>query len=116
MLKSLLSPLKKADAPVARAASGFVPPEPPPPFPDAGAGARVTLWVESWCSDSRKAKRLCVERGWPTHVEDLGGRHLEKVALFRAHGRRQLPLVFVDGVFVGGWKELEALTALPARG
>lgn len=116
MLKSLLAPLKKSDAPVARAASGFVPPEAPPPVPDAGAGARVTLWVEAWCSDSRKAKRLCVERGWPTHIEDLGTRHAEKLALFRTHGRRQLPLVFVDGAFLGGWKELAALEALPPRG
>lgn len=100
----------------ARTASAFETPPPLPPFPDAGADARVVLWYEQWCSDSMKATRLLLERGWPTHREDLRGRHEEKLALFRAHGRRQLPLVFIDGAFVGGLQELAALPALPPRG
>lgn len=115
MLRKTLSALlsKKDAAPTARASAGFVAPQPREPFPDAGPGARVTLYVEGWCSDSRKAERLCVERGWPTHREDLGGRHDEKIALMRANQWRTLPMVFVDGRFVGGLKELQKLEALP---
>lgn len=107
---------KKKQGATARAASAFEPPPPLPPFPDAGADARVVIWYEPWCSESKKASRLVQERGWPTHREDLRGRHAEKLALFAKHGRRQLPLVFVDGRFIGGFRELEAMTELPARG
>ena len=114
MLKDMLSKLLRRGDTTARApTSGKTQPQPRVPFPDGGAGARVVLYVEDWCSDSRKAERLCVARGWPAHREDLAGRHGEKVALFRKHGVRALPLVFVDGAFVGGLKELEALDALP---
>jgi len=87
-------------------------PQPRQPFPDAGAEARVILYVEDWCSESRKAERLCIARGWPAHREDLAGRHAEKIELFRTHQRRTLPLVFVDGRFVGGFAELAALEKL----
>lgn len=107
--------LFKKSGPTARTASAFEPPPPLPPFPDAGADARVVIWYEQWCSDSKKASRLLEERGWPTHREDLAGRHAEKVALFGAHGRRQLPLIFVDGTFIGGLKELQAMESLPPR-
>jgi glutaredoxin len=114
MLKGALSKLLRRDGATARAsASGMTQPQPRVPFPDAGSGARIVLYVEDWCSDSRKAERLCLERGWPAHREDLAGRHEEKVTLFHRHTRRQLPLVFVDGAFLGGLKELEALDALP---
>lgn len=113
MIQKVLSLLKKDATPVAKAATGFVPPAPLPPFPDAGKDARVVLYVEGWCSDSKKAERRCIERGWPTRREDLGPRHDEKIALFKAHGVRTLPLVFVDGTFIGGWKELQKLEALP---
>lgn len=114
MLKAALSKLFHRDAPATRTPSaGMTRPQPRAPFPDAGEQARVVLWVEDWCSESRKAERLCVERGWPTHREDLAGRHAEKVALFQAHGRRTLPLVFIDGAFVGGFAELAARTELP---
>lgn len=111
-VKSLLGrqapPTEAAPAP-----SGYSTPEPRPPFPDAGPSARVVLYVESWCSDSRKAERLCIERGWPTHREDLQGRHAEKSALFGTHHWRTLPMVVVDGRFIGGLKELKALDRLP---
>ena len=82
MLRKALSSLFQKEAqPATRASSGMVAPEPRAPFPDAGPAARVTLYVEGWCSDSRKAERLCVERGWPTHREALDGRHADKVAL-----------------------------------
>lgn len=114
MLKDKLTQLLRGNKPTARAPSaGMTAPKPRPPFPDAGSAARVVLWVENWCSYSRKAEATCVERGWPAHREDLAGRHAEKLALFDAYGRRQLPLVFVDGVFIGGHAELAALTSLP---
>lgn len=114
MLKEKLSALLRGNKTTARApTSGMTLPRAREPFPDAGPGARVVLWVESWCSDSRKAERLCLQRGWPTHREDLAGRHAEKVALLATNGRRQLPLVFVDGVFLGGLAELARLEALP---
>lgn len=114
MLRKALSSLFQKEAqPATRASSGMVAPEPRPPFPDAGSAARVTLYVEGWCSDSRKAERLCVERGWPTHREALDGRHADKVALFKANGWRTLPMVFVDGRFLGGLAALQKLEKLP---
>lgn len=100
-----------ADAP----SPAIAPPQPRPPFPDAGPAARVVLYVEDWCSESRKAERLCIARGWPTRREDLKGRHDEKRRLLQQHGRRALPLIFIDGTFIGGYKELAARTELPAR-
>lgn len=113
MIKETLARLLRRDASTARSAtSAKTRPQPRHPFPDAGPGARVVLYIEEWCSDSRKAERLVVERAWPTHREDMQNRHEEKVALFEAHGRRALPLVFVDGRFLGGLRELEALPSL----
>lgn len=114
MLKDRLTALLRGNKATARApTSGMTRPEPRAPFPDAGPGARVTLWVESWCSDSRKAERYCLEQGWPTHREDLAGRHAERAELLKTHGRRLLPLVYVDGVYLGGLAELQKLTSLP---
>ena len=116
MLKEKLSQLLRGNKATARApTSGMTRPAPPPPFPDAGDSARVVLWVESWCSDSRKAERLCLERGWPAHREDLAGRHPVKAAMLKEHGRRLLPLVFVDGVYLGGLAELARLASLPVE-
>lgn len=114
-LRQAVHSLLGRPAPVATtpAPTGYSPPEPRAPFPDAGSAARVVLYVESWCSDSRKAERLCIDRGWATHREDLQGRHAEKLELFVTHHWRTLPVVFIDGRFIGGLKELKALTTLP---
>ena len=91
----------------------IAPPQPPAPFPDAGAAARVVLYVEGWCSDCKKAERLVTERGWPTHREDMKGRYAEKLERLAAAGTRSLPVVFLDGKPLGGLKALASLEALP---
>ncbi len=74
--------------------------------PDAEPPRDVVLFTKPGCSYCTKAKRLLDERGWAYDEVAATPRRLRAVS-----GKGSTPQVFVDGKYVGGADELEAMLA-----
>jgi len=74
------------------------------------SNARVVVYIKSHCPYSRAAQDLLKQRGIPfeaVNVTDDPGKRDELAQ--RAHGRRTLPVIFIDGQPIGGFQELASL-------
>jgi glutaredoxin 3 len=72
--------------------------------------SRVVMYTTTVCPFCMQAKRLLRERGIPweeINVED--DPQVRMLMVQRAGGRRTVPQIFIDGVHVGGYVELQAL-------
>ena len=69
----------------------------------------AVLYTWSYCPFCVRAKRLLDERGVPytEHVMDAEPEELDRVK--QEYGHPTVPIVLIDGQFVGGCSELEAL-------
>lgn len=76
--------------------------------PAAAPPRDVVLFTKPGCSYCAKAKRLLAERGWAYDEIAATPRRLRAVS-----GKATTPQVFIDGAWVGGADELEALLSKP---
>ncbi len=72
-------------------------------------GSRVVVYVTSYCSYCVRVKMLLDRRGIPYDVLDVTGDHDKRDWLVSVTRRRTVPQVFIDGVSVGGFEEVQAL-------
>lgn len=72
-------------------------------------GSRVVVYVTSYCSYCVRVKMLLDRRGIPYDVLDVTGDHDKRDWLVSVTRRRTVPQVFIDGVSVGGFDEVQAL-------
>lgn len=70
---------------------------------------RVTLYTTRFCPYCTAAKLLLDKRGISYEEVNLGGDPEGRARIVRETGHRTVPVIFVDGVFVGGYVELRAL-------
>ncbi len=71
---------------------------------------RVQVFSTTYCVYCVQAKALLQKRGIPFEAIDVTRNPEARDALVRkSGGRRTVPQVFIDGVPVGGWRELVEL-------
>ena len=72
---------------------------------------RIQIYGTRLCGFCTAAKRLCEQQGVP-YEEILLDRDPERrMALVEETGWRTVPMIFVDGSFIGGFQELRALVS-----
>jgi glutaredoxin 3 len=72
--------------------------------------ARIILYTSDFCGYCRAAKQLLVRKGLEFEEIDVGFDQERRAELIqRAHGRRSMPQIFIDGTPIGGYQELAAL-------
>ena len=72
--------------------------------------AEVIVYVRAYCAFSRAAQDLLRQRGIPFETIDVTNDPKMRADLAeRAHGRRTLPVIFIDEKAIGGYQELAAL-------
>lgn len=72
--------------------------------------ARVVVYATSWCGYCHAAESLLRREGIPFELIDVTNDPRTRAELpERAHGRRTVPVIFVDGQPIGGYQELAAL-------
>ncbi|HEX2661029.1 MAG TPA: glutaredoxin domain-containing protein [Polyangia bacterium] len=72
--------------------------------------ARVVVYATSWCGYSHAAESLLKREGIPFELIDVSNDPRTRAELVeRAHGRRTVPVIFVDGEAIGGYQELAAM-------
>jgi glutaredoxin 3 len=70
----------------------------------------VTVYTTTTCPYCIRAEALLEERGVPFEKIDVTGDYEARAALVeRAHGRRTVPVIFIDGEPIGGYRELAGL-------
>ncbi|HEY4184917.1 MAG TPA: glutaredoxin domain-containing protein [Polyangia bacterium] len=73
---------------------------------------RVQVFSTVYCGYCRSAENLLRARGIPFEVVDVTDDPETRASLVeRAHGRRTVPVIFIDGNDVGGYQELARLAA-----
>lgn len=74
--------------------------------------AKVEIYTWSTCPFCLRAKALLVKKGvdFTEYCID-GDREAREQMAQRAHGKRSLPQIFIDGQSIGGCDELYALEA-----
>ena len=72
----------------------------------------VTVYGTTYCGYCRRAEDLLRRRGIDFNYVDVTNDWRAREALVdRAHGRRTVPVIFIDGDAIGGYQELAALAA-----
>jgi glutaredoxin 3 len=75
--------------------------------------SRIEIYTTPWCPYCHAAKALLEDKGVPFGEIDVTGSEMRAQMIQRAHGRRTVPQIFIDGRHVGGYDDL---TALDRRG
>jgi glutaredoxin 3 len=70
---------------------------------------KVELYTTPWCPYCHAAKALLDERGIAYTETDVLQPEARLAMVQRAHGRRTVPQIFIDGHHVGGYSDLAAL-------
>lgn len=79
------------------------------PSPDTAAPP-VTIYTTSLCTYCAAAKRLLMKLGIPHREVDLTRDHDLRERLSRENGDyRTVPMIFIQGRFIGGYTELSAI-------
>jgi glutaredoxin 3 len=71
--------------------------------------AKVEIYSTSWCPYCYAAKALLEGKGVPFDEIDVTDSEERAQMIQRAHGRRTVPQIFIDGRHIGGYDELSAL-------
>jgi glutaredoxin 3 len=70
----------------------------------------IEIYTSMFCGYCHRAKRLLAAKNVPFTEIDVGGDHARREEMIqRAHGRRTVPQIFIDGAHIGGCDELYAL-------
>jgi glutaredoxin 3 len=70
---------------------------------------RFRLYTTVSCPYCLRAKALLARRGWAYEEIDLTADPDARAALVARTGMRTVPQIFLDGVLLGGYDELQAL-------
>lgn len=70
---------------------------------------KAELYTWSSCPFCIRAKELLEQRGVPYEEHVMDGRDAELAEVKRRHGHGSVPIVLLDGEFVGGYSELATL-------
>lgn len=70
---------------------------------------RVTLYTTGWCGLCARARHLLDQRGIPYDEVSLDDDPAFRQRVFDLGGQWTVPLVVIDDVAVGGYRELAAL-------
>lgn len=73
------------------------------------AQKKIAIYTESWRPWCWLAKRLLRRKGYQFEVVDLTNDSEGRAWLAQTTGQRTVPQVFIDGLPVGGFADLEAL-------
>lgn len=77
------------------------------PNPSSAAPPRVQVFSTTYCGWCRSAEDLLRRNGIAFDAVDVTNDSAGRRALVeRAHGRRTVPVVFIDGRAIGGFEEL----------
>jgi glutaredoxin 3 len=71
--------------------------------------SRVLLYTTPWCGHCLLAKKLLEERAIPFDEIDVANDPQRRAKLIAETGHRTVPVIFIDGRFIGGRQELYAL-------
>lgn len=72
--------------------------------------AKVEIYTSPFCGYCHRAKRLLQERGAQYDEIDVMADTSRRAEMMqRAHGRRTVPQIFIDGQHIGGCDDLMAL-------
>lgn len=69
----------------------------------------ATVYSKDFCPYCVAAKELLKEKGIEFKVIDAIENFEERDALAEKHNHRTVPMIFLDGEFVGGFSELQKL-------
>jgi glutaredoxin 3 len=69
--------------------------------------SKATIWSQTNCPACTQAKAVLNAANIPTVVQMLGKDITKDEFFARLPGARSVPQVFIDGVHIGGLKELE---------
>lgn len=73
---------------------------------------KVTVYGTQYCGYCRAAESLLDRLGIPYQVIDVTGNAAARAALVtRAHGRRTVPVILIDGAVIGGYRELATMAS-----
>jgi glutaredoxin 3 len=74
--------------------------------------ARVKIFRTTYCGWCTRAQQLLSRNGIPFETVDVTGNAEARSALReQANGRRTVPVIFIDGKYLGGYEELARLFA-----
>ena len=75
----------------------------------SASGAPVTVFSTATCGWCRRAEELLSRHGIPFDTVDVTGDHQARVALAERANWRTVPVIFVEGRPIGGYRELADL-------
>ena len=73
---------------------------------DATASAPVTVFSTATCGWCRRAEELLSRHGIPFETVDVTGDRQARAALIERASWRTVPVIFVEGRPIGGYREL----------
>ena len=71
--------------------------------------AKVEIYTTSWCPYCHAAKALLEDKDVPFIEIGVAEPEMRAAMIQRAHGRRTVPQIFIDGRHIGGYDDLAAL-------
>lgn len=71
--------------------------------------AEVKIYTTQWCGYCRAAKALLREKGVDYEEIDLTGNRTGRAELAERTGKTTVPQIFINGVGVGGFDDINAL-------
>jgi len=75
----------------------------------SGSEAAVTVFSTATCGWCRRAEELLSRHGIPFEIIDVTSDRKARAALVERANWRTVPVIFVDGKPIGGYRELAAL-------
>ena len=73
------------------------------------SGAPVTVYSTKTCGWCRRAEELLARNAIPFETIDVTGNHAARAALIERAHWRTVPVIFVEGRPIGGYRELANL-------
>jgi len=70
---------------------------------------RIVMYSTNWCPYCIRAKYLFKKKGYAFEEINVQGDREKRAWLVQVTGRRTVPQIFIDGVSVGGFDEVNAL-------
>lgn len=71
----------------------------------------VTIYSSEYCTYCRRAKRLCEDKGIDYEEILIDRDDRKRTELAERHGWKTVPLIFINGDFIGGYDQLADLNA-----
>jgi len=69
---------------------------------------KIVIYTTVYCSFCDSAKRFLEQKGLKYESVDIGSNHELRMKLSQENSWRTVPMIFIDGEFIGGFTELVA--------